>query len=78
MKIVRVGGRREKGRDVPAGRGDDEPKRRSPELVAQTAEERMREAGAKVLAVEAGKTVLLDAELLFSGAAKLGFSVVGF
>lgn len=38
----------------------------------------MREAGAKVLAVEAGKTVLLDAELLFSGAAKLGFSVVGF
>jgi DUF1009 family protein len=37
----------------------------------------MREAGAKVLAVEAGKTVLLDAELLFSGAAKLGFTVVG-
>jgi UDP-2,3-diacylglucosamine hydrolase len=38
----------------------------------------MREAGAKVLAVEAGKTVLLDSALLFSGAAKLGFSVVGF
>ncbi len=38
----------------------------------------MREAGAKVLAVEAGKTVLLDASLLFSGAVKLGFSVLGF
>ena len=38
----------------------------------------MREAGAKVLAVEAGKTVLLDASLLFSGAAKLGFGVIGF
>jgi len=37
----------------------------------------MREAGAKVLAVESGKTVLLDAQLLFSDAAKLGFSVVG-
>lgn len=37
----------------------------------------MREAGARVLAVEAGKTVLLDAQLLFSDAAKLGFSVVG-
>ena len=38
----------------------------------------MREAGARVLAIEAGKTVLLDATLLFSDAAKLGFSVVGF
>ncbi len=38
----------------------------------------MREAGATVLAVEAGKTVLLDAELLFTDAAKLGFSVVGY
>ena len=38
----------------------------------------MREAGAKVLAVEAGKTVLLDSALLFSGATKLGFAVVGF
>lgn len=38
----------------------------------------MREAGAKVLAIEAGKTVLLDASLLFSDAAKLGFGVVGF
>ncbi|MFZ5443956.1 MAG: LpxI family protein [Myxococcota bacterium] len=37
----------------------------------------MREAGAKVLAVEAGKTVLLDAQWLFSDAAKLGFSIVG-
>lgn len=37
----------------------------------------MREAGAKVLAVEARKTVLLDAQLLFSDAAKLGLSVVG-
>ena len=38
----------------------------------------MREAGAKVLAVEAGKTVLLDAQLLFTDAAKLGFSVEGY
>ena len=38
----------------------------------------MREAGAKVLGIEAGKTVLLDAALLFSDAAKLGLSVVGF
>lgn len=38
----------------------------------------MREAGAKVLAVEAGKTVLLDAELLFKWADRLGLSVVGF
>ena len=37
----------------------------------------MREAGARVLAVEAGKTVLLDAQLLFTDAAKLGFSVEG-
>ncbi|MEW6432725.1 MAG: UDP-2,3-diacylglucosamine diphosphatase LpxI [Myxococcota bacterium] len=38
----------------------------------------MREAGAKVLAVEAGRTVLLDAELLFKWADRLGLSVVGF
>ncbi len=38
----------------------------------------MREAGAKVLAVEAGKTVLLDASLLFSDAARLGFTVIGY
>jgi DUF1009 family protein len=38
----------------------------------------MREAGARVLAVEAGKTVLLDAELLFKWADRLGLSVVGF
>ena len=38
----------------------------------------MREAGAKVLAVEAGKTVLLDAQLLFADAAKLGLSIVGY
>lgn len=38
----------------------------------------MREAGAKVLAIEAGKTVLLDAELLFKWADRLGLSVVGF
>lgn len=37
----------------------------------------MREAGAKVLAVEAGQTILLDADLLFADAATLGFSVVG-
>jgi len=38
----------------------------------------MREAGARVLAVEAGKTVLLDAELLFKWADRLALSVVGF
>ncbi len=38
----------------------------------------MREAGARVLAVEAGHTVLLDATLLFSDARSLGFSVVGY
>lgn len=38
----------------------------------------MREAGAKVLALEAGKTVLLDAQLLFRDAAALGISVVAF
>ena len=38
----------------------------------------MRESGARVLAVEAGKTILLDASLLFADAAKLGFSVVGY
>jgi DUF1009 family protein len=37
----------------------------------------MREAGAKVLAVEAGKTVLIDGELLFKWAGKLGICVVG-
>lgn len=37
----------------------------------------MREAGARVLAVEAGKTVLLDAALLFSDAARLKLTVVG-
>ena len=37
----------------------------------------MREAGASVLAVEAGKTVLIDAELLFKWAARLRLSVVG-
>ena len=37
----------------------------------------MREAGAKVLAVEAGKTVLLDGELLFKWAQRLGICVVG-
>lgn len=38
----------------------------------------MREAGARVLAVEATKTILLDAQLLFSDAERLGLSVVGF
>lgn len=38
----------------------------------------MREAGAAVLAVEAGQTVLLDAALLFKWAGRLGLSVVGF
>lgn len=38
----------------------------------------MREAGATVLGVEAGKTVLLDAALLFQDARQLGFSVIGF
>lgn len=38
----------------------------------------MREAQASVLAIEAGKTVLLDAELLFKWAPRLGISVVGF
>jgi len=37
----------------------------------------MREAGAKVLALEAGKTIVLDAGVLFSDAATLGLSVVG-
>lgn len=37
----------------------------------------MREAGANVLAVEAGKTVLLDGALLFKWAGRLGISVVG-
>jgi DUF1009 family protein len=38
----------------------------------------MREAGARVLAVEAGRTVLLDGALLFKWAERLGLSVVGF
>jgi UDP-2,3-diacylglucosamine hydrolase len=38
----------------------------------------MREAGASVLAVEAGKTVLLDAALLFADADRLGLTVVGY
>jgi UDP-2,3-diacylglucosamine hydrolase len=38
----------------------------------------MREVGARVLAIEAGKTVLLDAALLFKWAGRLGISVVGF
>ena len=37
----------------------------------------MRESGAKVLAVEAGKTVLIDGALLFKWAGKLGITVVG-
>lgn len=37
----------------------------------------MREAGAAVLAVEAGKTLLLDAELVFKWAHTLGICVVG-
>jgi DUF1009 family protein len=36
----------------------------------------MREAGARVLAVEAGKSVLLDTQLLFLDAERLGLSVV--
>ncbi len=38
----------------------------------------MREAGARVLAVESQLTVLLDASLLFADAGTLGFSVVGY
>ncbi len=37
----------------------------------------MREAGARVLAVEAGRTVVLDAERLFRTAEQLGITVVG-
>jgi len=37
----------------------------------------MREAGAAVLAIEAGKTVLLDGEVLFKWAGRLGICVVG-
>ncbi len=37
----------------------------------------MREAGARVLAIDAGKTVLLDAEVVFSWAERLGISLVG-
>jgi hypothetical protein len=38
----------------------------------------MREAGARVLAVEAGKTVVLDTEVLFKWAPRLGISVLGY
>jgi hypothetical protein len=38
----------------------------------------MREVGAAVLAIEAGKTVLLDAELLFKWAPRLAISVIGY
>jgi DUF1009 family protein len=37
----------------------------------------MREVGAAVLAIEAGKTVVLDAEVLFSWADRLRISIVG-
>ena len=37
----------------------------------------MREAGARVLAVDAGHTVLLDAQALFELAPRLGISVLG-
>ncbi len=37
----------------------------------------MREAGAKVLAIEAGRTVVLDGALLFKWAGQLGISIVG-
>jgi hypothetical protein len=37
----------------------------------------MQEVGAKVLALEAGKTVLLDAPALFQGAEKAGITLVG-
>jgi hypothetical protein len=37
----------------------------------------MDEVGARVLALEAGRTVLLDAPALFSGAKARGISVVG-
>ena len=37
----------------------------------------MQEVGAKVLALEAGKTVLLDAPELFRGADKAGITLVG-
>jgi hypothetical protein len=37
----------------------------------------MAEVGARVLALEAGKTVLLDAPALFSGAEARGISIVG-
>jgi DUF1009 family protein len=38
----------------------------------------MREAGATVLAIEAGKTVVLDTELLVKWAPRLGISVFGY
>jgi len=37
----------------------------------------MREVGASVLAIEAGRTVVIDADLLFKWADRLGISVVG-
>ncbi len=37
----------------------------------------MQEVGARVLALEAGRTVLLDASALFSGAEKAGITVIG-
>ena len=37
----------------------------------------MREVGASVLAIEAGKTVMLEAELVFKWAKQLKISVVG-
>ncbi|MBI3184947.1 MAG: UDP-2,3-diacylglucosamine diphosphatase LpxI [Myxococcales bacterium] len=37
----------------------------------------MREAGARVLAVEAGTTILLDGEALIEGASRLGISLFG-
>lgn len=38
----------------------------------------MREVGASVLAIEAGRTVMIDASLVFKWAARLEISVVGF
>ncbi len=47
-----------------------------PAVGARTVEV-MREIGARVLAVEAGRTIILDAEELFRTAASQGISVVG-
>lgn len=46
--------------------------------IGQVTLEVMREAGAKVLAVEAARTVVLDADALFKWAPRLGISVVGY